>query len=122
VFDICKNNSHVTQLRLHKDKYRIGDVVTGTLDFSKSTLPCFQVSVYLEHIETVIAPFGARGPRTIRKVCGEWHDMVLGIKRFTFHLAIPPSANTEFASTAGKCDSCNAYLCWMRFERGVCIF
>ncbi len=42
-YDICKNNEHIAQLQLPRIGFRLGEVVTAVLLFSKSSIPCYHV-------------------------------------------------------------------------------
>lgn len=46
MFDICKNNQRVAQLHLTKTAYRLGEPVTGVLDFEHATMSTYQVSLF----------------------------------------------------------------------------
>ncbi|KAJ3217670.1 hypothetical protein HDU67_007493 [Dinochytrium kinnereticum] len=103
-FDICKNNEHVAQLKLTRGLYRLGETITGILDFSKSSIPCFQVSAFLENSETVDAPFAikpkAQLVRSTRRVFAEQHRYTVNVCRTGISLPIPLGCTPDFKTTA----------------------
>ncbi|KAJ3171320.1 hypothetical protein HK101_011265 [Irineochytrium annulatum] len=103
-FDICKNNEHVAKLTLQRAAYRLGETIIGILDFSKSAVPCFQVSAFLENFESVDNPFGlkprAQLSKATRRVFAEQHRYVVNVTRTGISLPIPIGCTPDFMTTA----------------------
>lgn len=100
-FDICKNTEHVAQLVLTRTAYRIGDSVVGIIKFHRGTVPCYQISVFLEAMERVQSDFNsAKGPRESRRVLAEHHEFCLNTKRTQVMLPIPTNCTPDFVTTA----------------------
>ncbi|KAI9364441.1 Rgp1-domain-containing protein [Zopfochytrium polystomum] len=103
-FEICKNNDHVAHLILQRGTYRLGETVTGVLNFTKCTIPCFQISLFLEHSENVEASFLARAKpglvKATRRVFAEQHNYVLNTVRTGISLPIPVGSSPEFKTNA----------------------
>jgi hypothetical protein len=43
VYDICKDNEHICQISLPRNSYKLGEIITITLNFSKSLIACHNV-------------------------------------------------------------------------------
>lgn len=100
-FDICKNTEHVAQLVLTRTSYRIGDSVVGIIKFHRGTVPCYQISVFLEVLEKVQPDFAtAKGLRESRRVLAEHHEFCLNTKRTQVMLPIPTNCTPDFVTTA----------------------
>lgn len=84
--------------------YRLGESITAVLNFSKSSMPCHHISVYLESHETVEPDFASKSKDYLKmhtKQChGEFHQSVLNSKRSAVVLNIPSRATPDFVSTA----------------------
>ncbi|KAJ3106606.1 hypothetical protein HDU97_005971 [Phlyctochytrium planicorne] len=102
-FDICKNNEHVAQLKLTRGVYRLGEIITGILDFSKSTIPCYQVSAFLENSESVDAPYAIKPKpqmlRATRRVFAEQHRYTVNVSRTGISLPIPLGCTPDFKTS-----------------------
>ena len=111
VFDICKNNEHVAQLILLRGSFKLGESVIGILNFEKSSIPCFQISVYLETTETFESPFASRPKSQVskltRKIHSEYHKCTLNTKKTHILLSIPMSACPDFQTSA--CNSLTSF-------------
>ena len=103
-YDICKNNEHIAQLVLGRLGYRLGESVTAILNFTKSTVPCFHVSVFLEVQESVESLFSTRPKELVRqhtRICvGEFHQHTINSRRTAIVLNIPAKATPDFQSSA----------------------
>ncbi|PKY38071.1 Rgp1-domain-containing protein [Rhizophagus irregularis] len=109
-FDICKNNQRVAQLCLLKTSYRLGDIVTGTINFNDAVIPSYQVSITLESSE-IVEPSIANRPqqqiaRVTRKIHGEHHEFCLNAGRIGFAISIPTSGTPDFQTTGVKLQWC----------------
>ncbi|KAI9034386.1 Rgp1-domain-containing protein [Hyaloraphidium curvatum] len=102
-FDICKNTEHVAQFVLARTSFRIGDSVVGIIKFHKGTVPCYQISVFLEAVETVRPEFVPRQghpPAQSRRILAEHHEFCLNTKRTQVLLPIPTNCTPDFVTTA----------------------
>ncbi|RIA97731.1 Rgp1-domain-containing protein [Glomus cerebriforme] len=109
-YDICKNNQRVAQLCLLKTSYRLGDIVTGTINFNDAVIPSYQVSITLESSEIVESSIANRPQQQIaratRKVHGEHHEFCLNAGRISFAISIPTSSTPDFQTTGVKLQWC----------------
>ncbi|CAI2181298.1 2221_t:CDS:10 [Funneliformis geosporum] len=109
-YDICKNNQRVAQLCLLKTSYRLGDIVTGTINFHDAVIPSYQVSVTLESSEIVESSIANRSQQQIarmtRKIHGEHHEFCLNAARISFAISIPTSSTPDFQTTGVKLQWC----------------
>ncbi|KAJ3027039.1 hypothetical protein HK097_006255, partial [Rhizophlyctis rosea] len=104
-FDICKNNEHVAKLSLMRNTYRLGETINGIIDFGKSFVPCFQVSMFLETTEQLEPGFAVSKPkrqlqRVTKKVVAESHRMTLNVRRMGVALSIPSGLTPEFKTSS----------------------
>ncbi|KAJ3373476.1 hypothetical protein HDU91_006877 [Kappamyces sp. JEL0680] len=113
-YDICKNNDHICQLSLSRLGYRLGESVTAVLHFSKSSIPCYHVSAYLESHETVEAGYTMRSRDHLRShtrvLYGEFHQHTVNSKRTAIVLNIPSKATPDLST------SCMSVVWSLRFE------
>ncbi|KAJ3305446.1 hypothetical protein HDV03_001540 [Kappamyces sp. JEL0829] len=113
-YDICKNNDHICQLSLSRLGYRLGESVTAVLHFSKSSVPCYHVSAYLESHETVEAGYTMRSRDHLRShtrvLYGEFHQHTVNSKRTAIVLNIPSKATPDLST------SCMSVVWSLRFE------
>ncbi|KAI8837908.1 Rgp1-domain-containing protein [Chytriomyces cf. hyalinus JEL632] len=108
MFDICKQDDVVANLVLIRSAYRLGETIAGVLDFSKSSLPCFQVSAFLEITETVDANYAVQTnssasptpKKAIKRILAEQHACTLNTCRMGIALPIPNSATPDFVTSA----------------------
>ncbi|KAJ3129085.1 hypothetical protein HK098_002677 [Nowakowskiella sp. JEL0407] len=109
-YEICKNNEHVGKLILTRNSYRLGESITGIIDFSGSSIPCFQVSVYLETSEQIEPSFATRSKQLVtkmtRKVVSEFHKHTLNTSRLSLSLSIPSISTPEFHTSAVSVQWC----------------
>ncbi|CAG8455077.1 5928_t:CDS:2 [Scutellospora calospora] len=105
-YDICKNNQRVAQLCLLKTLYRLGDIVTGTLNFNDAVILSYQVSITLENSEQVESSVANKPQQQIsrltRKIHGEHHEFCLNASRISFAISIPTNSTPDFATTGVK--------------------
>ncbi|KAI8899517.1 Rgp1-domain-containing protein, partial [Globomyces pollinis-pini] len=113
-YDISKNNEHVAMLTLPRLGYRLGETITIVLNFGKSSIPCYHVSVFLESYETIEPSFTTKTKQAINnhtKICfGEYHSQTLNSKRTAISLIIPSKGTPDFNST------CVSHQWSLRFE------
>jgi hypothetical protein len=120
------NEGVVARLRLPRDAYRLGEVVSAHIDFGQASQPTYKVSAFLETTESVAEVYQARDDdttqRSTRQVCGglmagasersadptrrlqvhaEQHEVTWNLLQTTLTLAIPPDATPLFVTSAG---------------------
>ncbi|KAI8930293.1 Rgp1-domain-containing protein [Entophlyctis helioformis] len=103
-YEICKNNEHVAQLTLPRVSHRLGESIQVILNFTNGSIPCFQVSAYLESVEQVDSPFSVKAKQQTssytRRCHTELHRNTLNARRLVLSVAIPSTATADFQSTA----------------------
>nr|CAG8559368.1 2146_t:CDS:2 [Entrophospora candida] len=103
---LSKNMRKIAQLCLLKTSYRLGDIVTGIVNFNDAVIPSFQVSITLENSEIVESSIAKRPQNQIsrqtRKVHGEHHEFCLNSERISFSISIPTHATPDFSTTGVK--------------------
>ena len=99
-YDICKNNEHIAQLVLPRLSYKLGETITAIFNFTKSTIPTFYLSVYLECHEHIDAQYTTKPPLQIKNhtktIVGECHHSTLNSRRTAIMLSLPLKATPEF--------------------------
>ncbi|KAI9137933.1 reduced growth phenotype protein 1 [Paraphysoderma sedebokerense] len=108
IFDICKGSDRIAQLRLLKSVCRLGEVITGVIDFSRAIIQSYQLSISLESSETVhpdfISPYKSSTSisNLSKRVVAEYHSFVGNTQKMPISLSIPVNATPEFATNAGE--------------------
>ncbi|KAJ3222574.1 hypothetical protein HK099_002128 [Clydaea vesicula] len=109
-YDICKNNEPVAQVLLLRSTYRLGETVTGVINFANSTIPCYQISLFLENCETIELPYALQSKlqtiKQTRRVYSEHHKNVLNAKRCNINLNIPIFASPDISTTLASVNWC----------------
>ncbi|KAJ3072965.1 hypothetical protein HDU98_002552 [Podochytrium sp. JEL0797] len=99
-FNIRKGEDMVSHFTLVRQAFRLGETILGVLDFSKGTIPCFQVSAFLEQTETVTEPHStAFRPRAIRRVLAQQHACTINTSRMDISLPIPAKTTPDFSTS-----------------------
>jgi hypothetical protein len=84
--------------------YRLGESITAVVNFAKSSIPCFHISVFLEAHEVVEPLFANKTKEHIkthtRQCYGEFHQHTINSKRSAVVLNIPSKATPDFTSSA----------------------
>ena len=106
-FDICKNNTHVAQFRLFRSVFRLGDVISATVDFARNDINCYQFSVFLESREVIETAAMTRPipqetlQRFTRRIHAEHHEFCLHTRRTNIALCIPTNGSPDFSTNLG---------------------
>ncbi|KAJ3405021.1 hypothetical protein HDV05_006777, partial [Chytridiales sp. JEL 0842] len=99
-FQISKNDESVAFLNLARNSFRLGETMEGVLDFTNGTLPCYQVSVFLEHSEVVDSDFANKSQSAIAKatkrVFAEQHLYVINTRKIGISLQLPIGSTPDF--------------------------
>ena len=99
-FNISQGAHTIARCALVKDVFTLGGTITGTFDFSKATLPCYQVSVTLLSNE-VIGPTYVNPSRQkipVQTAVAEQHELSVNTATTSFTFFIPPAATPSFQS------------------------
>ena len=102
-FQIQRGGDKVAKVTLNRSCFRLGETVTGSVDFEGSELACYAVNAYLESAETVDTTIALRSVASIHRVTRRTHAQsshdTTWAHKITFGLAIPPTATPDFVTT-----------------------
>ncbi|KNE69851.1 hypothetical protein AMAG_14379 [Allomyces macrogynus ATCC 38327] len=103
VFDISRNDTRVAKLKLRRTAHRLGDVISGIVDFRDADAATHQVSIFLESYEDVASSLSVR-PATqthalTTRVLSRVHEAVQNLAVWPFELVVPESATPTFATS-----------------------
>ncbi|KAJ2745909.1 Golgi membrane exchange factor (Ric1p-Rgp1p) subunit [Coemansia sp. BCRC 34301] len=101
-FSLSQDGCTVASVWLPKRTYQLGDLVSGKIDLHNSSISVYQVSIWLESVETVCDQFSnfsqSRVHELTRKVYAEHHEFCRDTRTLGFSLASLPAAAASFAS------------------------
>ncbi|KAJ2621678.1 Golgi membrane exchange factor (Ric1p-Rgp1p) subunit [Coemansia sp. RSA 1358] len=102
-FSLSQGNHTVASVWLPKRVYQLGDMVTGKLELHLGLVSVYQVSIWLESVETVSENFANYNPgRTeelTRRIYAEHHEFCRGTRTLGFSLTSLPVAAASFSSS-----------------------
>ncbi|KAJ2439636.1 Golgi membrane exchange factor (Ric1p-Rgp1p) subunit, partial [Coemansia sp. RSA 2424] len=102
-FSLSQDGCTVASVWLPKRTYQLGDLVSGKIDLHSSPTNVYQVSIWLESVETVSDQFSSfsqsRAHELTRKVHAEHHEFCRDVRTLGFSLASQPAAAASFASS-----------------------
>ncbi|EME89556.1 uncharacterized protein MYCFIDRAFT_55934 [Pseudocercospora fijiensis CIRAD86] len=110
-FNIARSGEPVAVLTILRPAYRIGEAVTGTLDFTapstaadaEQQAPTYSVLIELESAEHVDPSLALRSASSInrvtRRVYAAARENTIFARQISFNLTIPPSAVPTFETT-----------------------
>ncbi|KAJ2490877.1 Golgi membrane exchange factor (Ric1p-Rgp1p) subunit [Coemansia sp. RSA 2050] len=102
-FSLSQDGCTVASVWLPKRTYQLGDLVSGKIDLHASPINVYQVSIWLESVETVGDQFASfsqgRTHELTRKVYAEHHEFCRDARTLGFSLASLPAAAASFASS-----------------------
>ncbi|KAJ2801416.1 Golgi membrane exchange factor (Ric1p-Rgp1p) subunit, partial [Coemansia furcata] len=102
-FSLSQDGCTVASVWLPKRTYQLGDLVSGKIDLHGSSINVYQVSIWLESVETVGDQFSnftqSRTHELTRKVYAEHHEFCRDARTLGFSLASLPTAAASFASS-----------------------
>ncbi|KAJ2885904.1 Golgi membrane exchange factor (Ric1p-Rgp1p) subunit [Coemansia aciculifera] len=102
-FSLSQDGCTVASIWLPKRTYQLGDLVSGKIDLHASPINVYQVSIWLESVETVGDQFSnfsqGRTHELTRKVYAEHHEFCRDARTLGFSLASLPAAAASFASS-----------------------
>ncbi|KAJ3366549.1 hypothetical protein GGF31_008048 [Allomyces arbusculus] len=103
VFDISRNDTRVAKLKLRRTAHRLGDVISGIVDFRDADAATHQVSIFLESYEDVAASLSVRPASQTHalttRVLSRVHEAVQNLAVWPFELVVPESATPTFATS-----------------------
>ncbi|KAJ3123644.1 hypothetical protein HK100_011537 [Physocladia obscura] len=120
-FDICRVDDIVAHFILVRSAFCAGETVFGVLNFEHAAIPCFQVSAFLEQIETIpVKPNDSNSlvyqntsptsptsstlnskQKTVRRiVLSQQHSTTINTLRMDISLPVPTFVTPDFSSTA----------------------
>ncbi|KAJ2463433.1 Golgi membrane exchange factor (Ric1p-Rgp1p) subunit [Coemansia sp. RSA 2337] len=102
-FSLSQDGCTVASIWLPKRTYQLGDLVSGKIDLHACPINVYQVSIWLESVETVGDQFSSfsqsRTHELTRKIYAEHHEFCRDARTLGFSLASPPAAAASFASS-----------------------
>jgi hypothetical protein len=110
-FNIARAGQPISILTLLRPAFRLGEAVTGILDFTipndasaiGSTAATYSLLIELESFEEIESSLAIRSGTSItrlsRKVHAAMRENVLYARRVAFHLAVPAAASPSFLTT-----------------------
>lgn len=99
IFTIGKDSSHLVRFLLTKQFYQPGEVLLGVFDFTRASLPCYEVSATL-CLEETLSSMALEPSRVVQsKVFGSFKERTLGVLQTNVRFSIPhdalPSIQTD---------------------------
>ena len=99
-FEIARNGRRVAIVVLTRPAYRLGESITGVVEFVGAEIPCYAVHYALESSEKIDASLAVRSEASIgrvtRRVVAEGSEACLFARRVSFSAAIPVGGTPEF--------------------------
>lgn len=102
IFTIGKDNSHLVRFLLTKQFYQPGEILLGVFDFTRASIPCYEISATL-CLEEKLASMSLDPDRVIQsKVVGSYQEYTHGALQTNLRLCIPqdalPTIRTDLVS------------------------
>ncbi|KAL4111226.1 hypothetical protein PRIC1_002907 [Phytophthora ramorum] len=92
IFTIGKDSSHLVRFLLTKQFYQPGEVLLGIFDFTRASIPCFEVSATL-CLEETLSSMALDPDRVVQsKVFGSFRERTLGVLQTNVRFNIPHDA------------------------------
>ncbi|KAL3663217.1 hypothetical protein V7S43_011626 [Phytophthora oleae] len=92
IFTIGKDSSHLVRFLLTKQFYQPGEVLLGVFDFTRASIPCYEVSATL-CLEETLSSMALDPDRVVQsKVFGSFHERTLGVLQTNVRFSIPHDA------------------------------
>ncbi|KAK1943482.1 hypothetical protein P3T76_004878 [Phytophthora citrophthora] len=92
IFTIGKDSSHLVRFLLTKQFYQPGEVLLGVFDFTRASIPCYEVSATL-CLEESLSSMALDPDRVVQsKVFGSFHERTLGVLQTNVRFSIPHDA------------------------------
>ncbi|KAI5238174.1 Rgp1-domain-containing protein [Aureobasidium subglaciale] len=116
-FTIARGGQLVAVITIVRPAYRLGETITGTIDFTPPTsetenvtdqIPSYAINVWLETTERVDPSLALRSSssvqRATRKIHAHVSEGVLFARKVSFRLEIPTTATPTFETTGVQLD------------------
>ncbi|OWY97516.1 hypothetical protein PHMEG_00031935 [Phytophthora megakarya] len=92
IFTIGKDSSHLVRFLLTKQFYQPGEVLLGVFDFTRASIPCYEVSATL-CLEETLSSMALDPDRIVQsKVFGSFRERTLGVLQTNVRFSIPHDA------------------------------
>ncbi|ETL89166.1 hypothetical protein L917_11831 [Phytophthora nicotianae] len=92
IFTIGKDSSHLVRFLLTKQFYQPGEVLLGVFDFTRASIPCYEVSATL-CLEETLSSMALDPDRVVQsKVFSSFHERTLGVLQTNVRFSIPHDA------------------------------
>ncbi|GMF12694.1 unnamed protein product [Phytophthora lilii] len=92
IFTIGKDSSHLVRFLLTKQFYQPGEVLLGVFDFTRASIPCYEVSATL-CLEETLSSMALDPDRVVQsKVFGSFRERTLGVLQTNVRFSIPHDA------------------------------
>lgn len=106
-YNITNTRGKVGRFCLFKQAYRLGEDIVGTFDFSKSTVPCLQLTVTLQSEEKIAGDYKSHFKQDTAVISySKHHEICLHMDYCQLNLPIPlhatPAFNTELITLSWK--------------------
>ncbi|QSL65584.1 hypothetical protein MERGE_002897 [Pneumocystis wakefieldiae] len=102
-FNINKNGNIIGIISVLKLSYKLGETITGVIDFSSSKIPCYHVKFFLETTEIIDESIThcskANISQTTRKIYDSYSETTICATRIQFKLLIPTKAPFSFKTS-----------------------
>jgi hypothetical protein len=102
IFTIGKDTSHLVRFLLTKQFYQPGEILLGVFDFTRASIPCYEITATL-CLEEKLASMSLDPDRVIQsKVVGSYQEYTHGALQTNLRLCIPqdavPTIRTDLVS------------------------
>ncbi|KAJ1855609.1 Golgi membrane exchange factor (Ric1p-Rgp1p) subunit [Coemansia sp. RSA 1853] len=101
-FSLSQSGRSVASVWLPRRAYLLGDMITGKVHLYAGNPGIYQVSIWLESVETIRDQFSnynnERNEELTRKVYAEHHGFCRSTSTLSFSLATPPTAAASFST------------------------
>ncbi|KAL1129568.1 hypothetical protein AAG570_012513 [Ranatra chinensis] len=98
-YNITNTRGKVGRFCLFKQAYRLGEDIVGTFDFTKSTVPCIQLTVTLQCQEQISNENRTMYKQEVATVSfSKYHEVCLNMKHCHLNLPIPLHATPAFTT------------------------
>ena len=102
-FEITRDGRPVAVITLTRPVFRLGEMISSTIDLRNSSISCFSLRSFLESYETVDPSIALRSKASIHRatvrVHASQHDITLFTRRTTFNPVVPNSATPDFITS-----------------------
>lgn len=92
IFTIGKDTSHLVRFLLTKQYYQPGEIMLGVFDFTRASIPCYEITATL-CLEEKLASMSLDPDRVVQsKVAGSFQESTHGALQTNLRLCIPQDA------------------------------